>query len=89
MSKPTASKPRPTTRKVAIIQAATVEVLCPHCGEPQHSPDTGSHMWMPSQVSEKQGMRTCVSCDEDFRLNAQSHVVVCAPEEPLKKVSPE
>ena len=63
-------------KRPAIIVAATVEVQCPHCGEPQPSPDNGSHVWMPGQVVTAQGKKTCVSCDEEFQLNAQSRVSV-------------
>jgi predicted RNA-binding Zn-ribbon protein involved in translation (DUF1610 family) len=62
--------------KVAQVMAATVEVLCPHCGEPQPSPDNGSHAWFSSQVSANQGPRTCVSCDERFQIHAQNRVMV-------------
>ena len=60
----------------ATIVAATVEVFCPHCGEPQPSPDNGSHAWMPSQVVVAQGKKVCVSCDEPFQLNEQNRVMV-------------
>ena len=65
-------------RRNAIITAATVEVGCPHCGEPQPSPVTGSHLWLPAEVAKEEGPRTCVSCDETFRLHAQSRVTVQA-----------
>jgi len=62
--------------KQATVVASTVEVTCPHCGEPQPSPDNGSHAWVPSQVVAAQGRRVCVSCDEPFQLNAQNRVTV-------------
>lgn len=62
--------------RAARIVAPAVEVQCPHCGEPQPSPGNGSHIWLPSEVSKRQGSRTCVSCDEAFELHAQSRVSV-------------
>lgn len=61
-------------RRNAIIVAVTVEVQCPHCGEPQPSPDNGSHAWMIGQVMAEQGPKVCVSCDESFVLRAQNRV---------------
>jgi hypothetical protein len=69
--------------KAAMIQAAALEVICPHCGDPQPSPDNGSHMWMPEQVTVAQGIVTCVACDEKFRIHAQSRVVVALALPPL------
>jgi predicted RNA-binding Zn-ribbon protein involved in translation (DUF1610 family) len=64
-------------KRNAIIVAASVEVQCPHCGEPQPSPDNGSHVWMTSQVAALSGqVKTCVSCDETFTVQAQSRVSV-------------
>jgi hypothetical protein len=65
--------------RVAIISAFSLEVSCPHCGEPQPAPDNGSEMWMPSQVVAAQGPRTCVACDEAFVIHAQSRVSVGSP----------
>lgn len=70
--------------RAAIIQAATVEVLCPHCGDPQPSADNGSHMWMPEQVRAAQGVVSCVACDEKFRIYAQGRVSVVALSPPEK-----
>ena len=72
-------KVRKQTR-TAIITAVTVEVCCPHCGDPQPSPDNGSHAWMPGQVVAEQGEKVCVACDEPFVLHAQSRVSVDAVE---------
>lgn len=63
-------------RRTAIIVAATVEVLCPHCGESQPNPDNGAFAWTPDEVTMKQGRRECVSCDFAFTLHAQSRVSV-------------
>jgi transposase-like protein len=63
----------------ALITAVTVEVNCPHCGEPQPAPDNGSHVWVPSQVSKADGARhECVSCDKTFVIHAQRRVAVDA-----------
>lgn len=62
-------------RRNAIIVAGTVEVRCPWCGEPQPSPDD-SDFWVPSQVITHEGDRVCVSCDEPFRLLAQSRATI-------------
>jgi hypothetical protein len=64
------------SKRSAIIVAATVEVQCPYCGDPQPSPDNGSHAWMPSQIVTLQGPRVCVSCEEQFILHTQSRVSV-------------
>lgn len=62
--------------KPALLVAETLAILCPHCNEPQPAPDNGSDAWMPAQVKAAEGKRTCVSCDEPFRLSAQSRVQV-------------
>lgn len=68
------------SKRPAIIEAVTLSVCCPHCGEPQPAPDNGSDMWLPSQVraEEAKGARDCVSCDEAFRINFQSRVSVAS-----------
>ena len=58
----------------AVIVVATVEVHCPHCGDPQPNPDNGAFSWMPSEVEANQGARKCVACDEPFKLHAQSRM---------------
>lgn len=63
--------PKPFTRKTynAVLEAEAVNVLCPHCSEPQPDPEAGSHMWTKSQVTAKDGaLLTCVSCDGRFKL---------------------
>lgn len=75
----------------AILSTATVEVVCPHCGEPQPAPDNGSHLWMPSQLSAEServqykdgrkmgaGVRECVSCDETFRVISHNRAQVAS-----------
>jgi hypothetical protein len=63
-------------KRPAILVAVTVEVQCPHCGDPQPSPNNGSHLWTTTEVSESQGPKECVACDEPFTLHAQSRVSV-------------
>lgn len=65
-------------RRPAIIQALTLSVCCPFCGEPQPAQDNGSDAWMPHQVETEagKGPRQCVSCDRSFRINMQSRVSV-------------
>ncbi|MFA5943222.1 MAG: hypothetical protein WC876_02010 [Candidatus Thermoplasmatota archaeon] len=63
-------------KRNAIIRAETVAVTCPYCGEPQPAPDNGSDAWMPKQVVDAAGNRTCVSCDAEFTLMPQSRVGV-------------
>lgn len=58
----------------AIVVAALLEVLCPHCGDPQPNPSNGAHLWLIDEVSGNQGKRTCVACDEPFILMAQHRV---------------
>jgi hypothetical protein len=61
-------------KRPALVTAATLEVQCPHCGDPQPSPGNGSHLWTPAEVSTSQGPRECDACDEPFTLHAQSRV---------------
>ena len=65
-----------TGKRSAVIVAASLEVHCPFCGEPQPAPDNGAHTWMPSQVSAAQGKCVCVACEEAFTIHAQSRVSV-------------
>lgn len=62
--------------KTAVVVAATVEVQCPHCGEPQPNPDNGGHAWTSEEVRGAQGARACTACDAMFRIVAQSRVSV-------------
>lgn len=54
--------------KSAQLLVSTVAVLCPHCSAEQPAPDNGSDLWTPDQIHANEGKRTCVSCDEPFRL---------------------
>ena len=63
-------------KRFATIVASTVEVLCPHCGEPQPNPDNGADSWLPEEVFANEGQRTCDSCDNEFRIVAQPKAVV-------------
>lgn len=49
-------------KKYAILVAASVEVTCPWCGEPQPSPGDGSHLWLPSEVVAAELEKRCLSC---------------------------
>ena len=62
--------------KRAVLVASAIEIRCPHCGEPQPSPDNGSDMWLPFQVEAFQGVRKCVSCDKPFDIQAMSKIQV-------------
>lgn len=63
--------PRP-----AQIHAASLEVVCPYCGEPQPSPETGSHIWTVDEVRSKTGPHTCVSCDRQMTIGLSSKATV-------------
>ncbi len=64
-------------KKHAIIFAASREVGCPDYGEPQPSPDNGSHIWTPSQVTAASGKKlACVACDVVFTVISQNRVSV-------------
>jgi hypothetical protein len=68
----------------ARIVAFTVEVCCPDCGAAQPNPDNGAFPWTLDEVraeSLKQPVRTCVECDEQFKLLPQSRVSI----DPLPK----
>lgn len=53
--------------KQAILVAEAVCVLCPHCLAAQPSP-CGSGMWTTDDFKKKHGTVTCVSCDEQIRI---------------------
>lgn len=55
-------------KRSAQIVAEVLNVLCPHCGEPQPNPDNGADGWSPEEVRTAEGLRTCVSCDEGFMI---------------------
>ncbi len=64
-------------KKYAIISAASLEVGCPDCGEPQPSPDNGSHLWTPGEVTAASSTQhTCTACDLVFTIIAQNRVSV-------------
>lgn len=52
----------------AVLICSTLAVLCPHCSAEQPDPETGSDLWTPEQVAKNQGIRSCVSCDEEFDI---------------------
>ena len=65
----------------AQIVASSLEVHCPHCGEPQPNPDNGADNWTPEEVSSGAGRRECVSCDKTFLLmpTTKAQVPACTP----------
>lgn len=66
------------SKRNAIIVAAQLEVHCPNCGDPQPNPHDESHLWLPSQVEQFSGAKTCNACDEPFTLSVQARVSVVA-----------
>ncbi len=65
--------------KRAIVSAAALEVVCPHCTEAQPNPEDGSHMWSHSQLRaayDKNCIRTCISCGKEFTLHTPRTVEV-------------
>jgi len=64
------------TTKRAQVVATSVEVWCPHCGEPQPSPTNGAFLWLLEEVEANQGARMCDACDERFVLHSASRVRV-------------
>jgi hypothetical protein len=61
----------------AQIIAATIEICCPHCGEPLPSPDNGSDAWLPKDIpTDEQKAYTCNSCEEQFRVMFQNKAQV-------------
>ena len=70
-------KPAPPGRKrCASISAAALELRCPFCGEPQPSPDIGSHLWYPSQVVSADGKSFVCECGKSFVVRSMKRVVV-------------
>lgn len=66
-------------KSVAQIFAASLEVHCPECGEPQPSPENGSDIWTIQEVQDNQGHRVCVACDEPFDLHSVRKAQVFSP----------
>lgn len=61
--------------KRAQLFAGAVEVFCPYCGEPQPSPDSGSHLWEVRLVLKRAGeTRACAACCARFRLSVGKRV---------------
>lgn len=66
-------------KRHATITAFTVEVSCPHCGEPVEEPSTGSFYWEPKQVGAVGAApRECNACEETFCIVPQSRVSIPA-----------
>lgn len=62
-------------RRLAILSASTVEVLCPECSAQQPAPDNGSDMWTPEQIRAASARKwACVSCDAPLLLTTQNRV---------------
>lgn len=60
-----------------VTTAPSLEVGCPYCGEPQPSPESGSHIWTPDELKQKAGeRRECVSCDKEIIINAPKNAQV-------------
>jgi len=61
-------------RKVSVV-AATVELTCPHCGEPQPSPG-GSHLWTIQEALDAQQdpLRDCAACNEPITIAMPNRV---------------
>lgn len=78
----------PANKRAAIV-AFTVEVHCPHCGDPQPNPDNGAFPWTTEEVAQEakaQAARTCVSCDEPFKLVEESSAAIYPDLGPLPEV---
>lgn len=69
-----------STRKTAIVHAFTVEIACPHCGEPQPSTD-GSHFWTIQELhAAAERKQDCNACDEPLtiRVNNTARIGACS-----------
>lgn len=52
--------------RLAIARAVTLEINCPHCGEPQPAAN-GSHLWTVDEARKASlgtGRRNCAACGE-------------------------
>lgn len=53
--------------RLAIPRAVTLEINCPHCGEPQPDPHRNSTIWTVAEARAASvapnDRRNCVSCD--------------------------
>lgn len=63
--------------RVALIVAETVNVICPHCQEPQPNPDNGADNWSAAEIrkrAENTDPIMCVSCDAPMRVRMTNRV---------------
>lgn len=70
-------------KRLAVVDAATVNVVCPHCGAAQDGP-SGSQLWTIDELREmctpamaELGWK-CQSCDAPMILHVPSRVGVPA-----------
>lgn len=60
----------------AVLTAVTIEVRCPHCGDPQPGPDGSEVVDVPTAKDMCNGDRIlCTSCDEPIRMAWNDKVV--------------
>lgn len=75
--------------RLALIAAASLEVVCRDCGEcqPNQQPASdGSTIWTIEQVAKASAdglVLTCVACDEPIKVMAQSKAVIMPDAEPI------
>lgn len=63
-------------KRLAVVEAATVQIACPHCGAYQDGP-SGSQLWTLEELREQTGHNTpvgCQSCDAPMILHVPSRV---------------
>lgn len=58
--------------RFATLNAETISVLCPYCGEPQPCRRDGSDLWTPQdlKVRATDTKTTCQFCGEEFKIIA-------------------
>lgn len=60
-----------------MLIAVSLEILCPHCGEPQPDPEIGSHIWTIDQLrAANEQKRECVSCEQSFVIFSATKIAV-------------
>lgn len=63
---------RKMRKRLVSVVAVSVEVHCPHCGDPLPSP-TGSHLWTSDELravaTHGEGLASCSACDEPIILD--------------------
>jgi hypothetical protein len=66
-----------TRKRLVNIQAVTIEVHCPHCGDPLPAPDNGSHLWTLEMVRASaigEGLASCNACDEPIIFDVPAKI---------------